>query len=359
MRQDQDMGTGVKGAFVISWSQTETDGFAGAPAQDLRVGSTWAWTGELVRVDGPSDVLRLDMAEGADHTRRRAARMVRRLIGAAVSGETDPARCAVEDDMEDNSFVVTDGARSFTVTLIPAGPGRTPLAMFLDDPPPRGRDLWVVHHRLDTTARDRMSETDGGVICFTPGTRIDTPDGPRRVEELREGDYVQTKDNGPQEVLWRGSRRMTGARLFAMPRLRPIRIQASAFGSDLPDETFLVSPEHRMLLAGPAARALFNTDEVLVSAKHLLDRPGVEIDLTVKSVTYIHLLLPRHEVLWANGVETESFHPASTSLATLQDRDRARLLSGIPALESDPHVYGAYARRALNASEAALLRHAA
>ncbi|MGX9354823.1 Hint domain-containing protein [Roseobacteraceae bacterium S113] len=354
------MDTGFRGTFVISWSQTEVDGFKAAPPQALSVGSTWAWEGDTLRVDGPADVLRLDGADAVENLRKSAARRVQQLVGAALTG-TKP-NLSVQSDghlIEDSSFVVTDGARSYTITLIPAGAGRTPLAMFLDDIPPKGRELWVVHHALDVTARSAMSETDGGVICFTPGTLIDTPDGSKPIEALREGDYVQTKDNGAQEILWYGSRRMSGARLFAMPRLRPIRIQANAFGTDIPPSSFLVSPEHKMIVRGAVAQDLFNTPEVLISAKHLINNDTISVDLQVREVTYIHLLLPRHEVLFANGVETESFHPANTALSTLEEKDRARLLSGIPALESDPHVYGAYARRSLNESEAALLTHAA
>ena len=78
------MKTGSSGTFVISWSQTETDGLKAAPLDILAVGASWRWTGVPVRVDGPQEVLRLDGAEGAAETRRRAARIVRRLIGAAV-----------------------------------------------------------------------------------------------------------------------------------------------------------------------------------------------------------------------------------------------------------------------------------
>ena len=353
------MTTALRGTFVISWSQTEVDGFKGGPLHSLAVGSTWSWSGDTLCVDGPTDVLRLEDADGKEELRLCAARRVRQLIGMAV---TPPELKHLQEGMHpltDSSFVVTDGAQSYTVTVVSAGPGRWPLAMFLDDIPPANTDLWVVHHALDTTARDAMNANDGGVICFTLGTMIQTPDGPKRIDELREGDMVQTKDNGPQEILWRGSRRMSGARLFVMPRLRPIRINASAFGEDLPDSSFLVSPDHKMVVRGAIAKDLFNTDEVLVSAKHLINHSSISVDLDVRSVTYVHLLLPRHEVLWANGVETESFHPANTSLATLADDDRGRLLKELPTLETDPHVYGAYARRTLNDSEAALLNHAA
>ncbi|MFA5582109.1 MAG: Hint domain-containing protein, partial [Paracoccaceae bacterium] len=37
-------------------------------------------------------------------------------------------------------------------------------------------------------------------LCFTPGTLIDTPDGPRLVEDLRPGDLVLTADHGAQPL---------------------------------------------------------------------------------------------------------------------------------------------------------------
>ncbi len=219
--------------------------------------------------------------------------------------------------------------------------------------------MWVVHHTLQGMAGASTGPESGGVICFTPGTRIETPDGPRLVEELREGDWVQTKDNGAQEIQWLGSRRMSGARLFAMPKLRPIRIRAGALGAERPDEELLVSPEHRMLISGDVAQALFNTPEVLVLAKDLINNSTISVDLAVRETTYIHMLLPQHQILWANGVETESFHPASTALSTLADEDRKRLIDQLPALEYEPHAYGSFARRNLNASEAAILTHEA
>ncbi len=81
--------------------------------------------------------------------------------------------------------------------------------------------------------------------------------------------------------------------------------------------------------------------------------------MALRQVTYVHLLFDHHEVLWANGVESESFHPASAALSTLDDKDKARLLSGYPELEFDPHTYGQFARRHLSSSEAAILNHAA
>ncbi len=357
------MKTGFKGTFVISWSQTEIDGLDAAPVQNLNVGAAWAWRGDAIRVDGPNDVLRLDQADGAENLRKRAARMVHRLVGAALERQTPAPQMQTRDDMldsplMDNSFVITDGGKSYTVTLIEVGGGSQPLLMFLDEIPPRDCDLWIVHHTLGSTPHDAHSAGSGGVICFTPGTRIRTPNGSSLIQDLREGDMIQTKDDGAQEIRWVGSRRMSGARLFAMPKLRPVRLAAGILGDDIPNPDLLVSPEHRILVKGDVAQSLFNTSEVLVTAKDLINGDTITVDLKVREVTYVHLLLDRHQVMWANGVETESFHPASAALSTLDVEDRQRLLATHPELEFDPHTYGSFARRNLSASEAAILNHA-
>ncbi|MGD9294602.1 MAG: Hint domain-containing protein, partial [Roseobacter sp.] len=306
------MKTGFSGTFVIAWSQTEIDGLESAPVKNLDVGAAWCWRGDCVRVDGPSGILRLDRAQGSETLRRCAARMVQRLVGAALDGKTGLQEVAENldtTDLADSSFIITDGAQTYTVTLIDVGRGSQPLLMFLDELPPRGTELWVVHHTLGARVEHHDGPESGGVICFTQGTAIATPLGNRPVEELRVGDRVLTKDNGPQPIEWIGSRRMTGARLFAMPRLRPVRIRAGALGIERPDQELLVSPEHRLLLSGDVAQDLFNTREVLVAAKDLIDGRLICTDVQARAVTYIHLLLPEHNVLWANGVATESFHP--------------------------------------------------
>ncbi|MBB95369.1 MAG: hemolysin-type calcium-binding protein [Rhodobacteraceae bacterium] len=351
------MGTGYRGTFVISWSQTEVDGLGVAPRDALGVGARWTWHGDAVRVDGPSDKLRPDKTGEAAAIKRSAARRVRQLVGAAQQNRRDVSGIEVDEPLFEAGFVVSDGTRTFAITLIETGPDAPPLLMFIDTPPPQECALWVVHCNARAQGQRSRRSAASGVICFTPGSRIDTPDGPRPVELLREGDRVLTRDNGPQEILWIGGRRITGARMFVMPELRPIRIGPGALGIDRPDASLLVSPEHRLLIRSHAARALFNTPEVLVPACELVNGETVTVDLSVREVTYIHLLLPSHQIVWANGVETESFHPASADFGALTDGDRARLRALDPSLAADPVSYGDFARRALTAPEVAILKH--
>ena len=352
------MKTGSQGTFVISWSQTETDGLAAAPLETLAVGATWRWTGVPVRVDGPQAVLVLNGAEGAAEIRRRAARMVRRLIGVAVGS---PPVAADDDnvpqDLPDQSFIVTDGRHVHIVTLITVPDTGAMLLMLVGGMPPADQDLWVTRTAIDCGHVNPGGRAAGGVICFTPGTRLVTPDGPRLIQDLQSGDLILTRDNGAQPVLWTGHRRMSGARLYAMPHLRPIRFRANAMGPHRPDADLLVSPQHRLLVKGAAAQALFNTPEVLVAAENLVNDHSIMVDYTLREVTYVHVLLERHNVIWANGLETESFHPANTSLDMVEPVQREGLLSLFPDLADNPHGYGDYARRNLSASEAAILRY--
>ncbi|MEX5728207.1 hypothetical protein Ga0609869_001560 [Rhodovulum iodosum] len=350
------MKAGFRGTFVVSWAQTEVDGVAAAPVEALRVGASWAWSGQATRVDGPADILPLGNASGTEELRQRAARSVRRLVGMAIDpGPEETA--ALSGPLRDRAFVVTDGMSSYTGTQIPTGAGRPPLLMFLGEMPPAGVELWVVREIAEAPPVHQIGDVPPGVICFAAGTRIDTPEGPVPVETLAPGDRIQTKDDGVQEILWVGQRRMSGARLYAMPQLRPIRIRSGALGAERPEGDLIVSPQHRVLVRGRAAEVLFQTPEVLVAAGDLLNDRTILVDHTLSEVTYVHLMLERHQIVWANGVETESFHPANTSLDTVPGDQRDALIEVFPMLAHDPYCYGDFARRNLDASEAAILQY--
>ncbi|MEM1149142.1 MAG: Hint domain-containing protein [Pseudomonadota bacterium] len=346
------METGCRGTFVISWSQTQTDGEKAATPTTLAAGKTWRWDGDVVRIDGPGALLRLDGANGEAELRRRAADRVRKLIGAARAELNNGVQDVVETQggLRDDCFAVTDGRHAYLVTVLDVQ-GSTPLAMFVDAVPPTGQDLWVVDANTRALSDAQPATEPGRMICFTPGTQIRLAEGTMDVAHLRPGDKVQTKDNGLREVLWSGERRISGARLHVMPGLAPVRLLAGALGSERPDDVLLVSAEHRMLVKGPAARDLFNCEEVLVAARDLVNGTTIWVDHMVRSVTYVHVLFEQHEIVYANGLETESFHPAQAALTAIQlDEVRAALPEATDT---------AYARRVLSPTEAAILGHAA
>ena len=98
---------------------------------------------------------------------------------------------------------------------------------------------------------------------------------------------------------------------------------------------------------------------MLISARQLENGSSVTSDYRLRQVTYMHLMLPRHEIIFAKGVESKCFHPADAAMLALDDEDRDRLLDLNPELAARPYTYGDHARRQLTASEAAILRHEA
>lgn len=334
-----------RGIYVIPVAQTETDGLRAAPCAALFAGSHWRWWGEALRIDGSSGPLYLEDDAVREGLRLRAARSVARLLGdlGTAGPQSRPGDGA---DPDAGGFTVTDGRATYRLGFAGGGALLTVFGAL----PPRNADLAVIALSGALPDHTRLPGAAGGAVCFTPGTLIDTPDGPRAVEEIRPGDRLSTRDSGAEEVLWTGARHLSGARLFAMPHLRPVRIRAGAFGVACAD--LVVSPEHRLLLSGPGARALFNEAEVLVEARDLVDDGAIRAEAVPRDVTYIHLLTARHEVVRANGVATETFHPASADpdLMEPDDRDALAHVLGGPG-------YGGFARRCLTAPEAAIFRH--
>ena len=334
------MTTGSPATYVLSWTGIEIDGQLAAPSGALRRGSVLVLRGVPVRVDGPADILPLGLALGDEELHRRAARTVRRRLhldgGPTETEETAGAGPGV---------TVTDGRRSWRFALIGTGAGRPPLLACAGLPPPRGLELWVVACEPLRAAR----RIEAGTLCFTPGAAILTAEGPRPVESLREGQRLQTKDNGLQELLWIGRRRISGARLQVQPELAPVRLEPGTLAAGRPERALLLSPDHRVVVTG--AGLLYGADEVLVAARDLVDGRSARVVRGLAEVTYIHLMLPGHEILFADGVECDSFHPAAA--------DPAEIAAGLAADLPDPESYGPFARRRLSCPEAAILTHAA
>ncbi|MFT6606008.1 MAG: Ca2+-binding RTX toxin-like protein [Halocynthiibacter sp.] len=184
------------------------------------------------------------------------------------------------------------------------------------------------------------------IICFARGTRILTPRGPVAIEALRPGDMVLTRDNGLQPIRWINSRRVAATGDFA-----PVHIAANTMGND---SDLIVSPQHRMLLKGHRPELLFGQREVLAAAKHLVN--GTTIN-TIEGglVEYFHMMFDQHELIFAEGAITESFHPGDHSLRGLADPAREELFTLFPELRALPDSHGPTARLCLRKHEAHLL----
>lgn len=146
---------------------------------------------------------------------------------------------------------------------------------------------------------------DLGPPCFVSGTRIETDCGDIPVEDIRVGDLVRTMDHGLQPVRWTGQRRVSATDQFA-----PVRISKGALGNK---RDLLVSPQHRILISGWRAELLFGENQILAAAKHLCNHDKIHI-ARQSQVTYVHLLFDRHEIIFSEGIPSESFDPCGQML---------------------------------------------
>lgn len=183
-----------------------------------------------------------------------------------------------------------------------------------------------------------------GPTCFTPGTLIDVASGTCAVEDIVQGDMVQTLDDGLQPV--RAVLRQT---VRAYGKFAPILFEAGSIGNA---RAMLVSPEHRMLIGDWRAQLLMGQDEVLVAAKHLVNGRDVR---TAEGgvVEYIHLLFDKHQIVFGEGCPSESCLPDS-ALAQSGCEQQAELLELFPELANHTNRVRA-ARPVAKGMEAACL----
>ena len=144
-----------------------------------------------------------------------------------------------------------------------------------------------------------------GPPCFTPGTLIATLAGPKPVETLVPGDLIVTLDAGPQPLVLLKEQQFDAAHFQQHPRQLPVVIAANALGAGLPERPLTVSPQHRMLVRSPVADRMFGSEEILIPAVHLEDLPGV-VRCDPQDIRYLHIVLPVHAVIFAEGTPTET-----------------------------------------------------
>ncbi|RMH48255.1 MAG: 2,3,4,5-tetrahydropyridine-2,6-carboxylate N-succinyltransferase [Alphaproteobacteria bacterium] len=203
------------------------------------------------------------------------------------------------------------------------------------------------------TVDDGQGHTDtafvvvNSVPCFARGTRIETPEGLRPIETLSAGDLVVTRDGGPRPIRWIGSRQVSATGKFA-----PVRIEAGALGQH---GTLWLSPQHRVKIGGALCELMFSSEEVLVPAIALVNGRTITIERDWETVEYWHILLDRHEVVLAEGLEVETLLPGPELRRSVDPDAAEEIFSLFPELRRASAPGWHAARPALRRTEAAAL----
>ncbi len=217
--------------------------------------------------------------------------------------------------------------------------------VFPDGVPPAGQD-YTIGNIVENDAFTPHLGLGADIVCYAAGTLIDTPTGPRPVDILRTNDFVQTTDHGPQPIRWTGS-----VRVPALGRLAPVVIQAGVLDNE---RDLVISPQHRVLLNDWRVELLFGTENAFVRAVDLVDGDQV-YRRSGGFVEYHHFLLDRHEVVFAEGVASESLLPGECAQSALGAKAVSEIESALSNLGQSLATYGPAARRTLKSFEAELL----
>ena len=201
--------------------------------------------------------------------------------------------------------------------------------------PPVGTPLIVVGATEGPGSAGQATTSYGSYVappCFTPGTRIQTDRGPKRIELLQQGDRIQTRDAGFQPLLYVSRTHLSRSRLLREPNNLPVRIRAQNGAVSAETRDLVVSPNHRILWSGSSCDLHFGTPEVLVAAADLETGHRLQLADCPFGVTYLHLIFETHQVIWADGMWSESFLVGPSVFAGAPAQVQADLLDLFPDL---------------------------
>tara|TARA_R110002110_G_scaffold23490_8_gene89442 strand:+ start:3042 stop:4055 length:1014 start_codon:yes stop_codon:yes gene_type:complete len=182
---------------------------------------------------------------------------------------------------------------------------------------------------IDTdTARQKFAQV--ACVSFTRGTHITLASGEqRRIEDLRVGDRVLTRDDGVQAVRWIGDSTVRAVGEFA-----PIRIAAGTLNNE---NDLIVSPDHRVFIYQRTDEVGAGRAELLVKARHLVNGYTVTVQ-DGGFVDYFQLLFDSHQIIYAEGIAAESMLIDTRTRAVLPEDLSNAMGEVIPGHSDLPHA---------------------
>ena len=188
---------------------------------------------------------------------------------------------------------------------------------------------------------------------------VDTSDARRRfaeaacaqvgIEDLKVGDRVLTRDDGPQEIRWIGQNTRRAVGDFA-----PVLIRKGTLNNE---NDLIVSPDHRLFIYQRDDEIGAGRSEVLVKVRHLINGSTVK-RLEGGFVDYFQLLFDRHQIIYAEGIAAESLLVDPRTRAALPQEVDEALAKTLPGHEDRLHLEYEVSESLLSADAAEKLRRA-
>ena len=288
--------------IFVTHGTNQGDGMAGPDAVDL---------GDIYQLDGAAKPLRLVVSEpvGADQHIAQGSEVGQE--GQVIRLVARYALMAPDGDKVELLVLHLDGGPDFVLPLSPIGP-QVDYTLLAVEPVPK--DLMLA---------------DLLCLSFARGTMITRADGSQHpIETLRPGDPILTRDHGRQPIRWIGH-----ARLRAVGAFAPVVIPAGTLGNG---GDLVLSQHHRVFLYQRQKLPGLTTSELLVQARHFVDDDRVYLR-TGGFVDYFSLVFDHHEIIYAEGIPSESLMVNDATVNRLPPDIAAEVKSRFPGLTQTPH----------------------
>jgi hypothetical protein len=172
---------------------------------------------------------------------------------------------------------------------------------------------------------------EAGFSAFSHGALISTAEGQVAVEDLEPGMMIETALGGPVPLRWIGSITLIpGAPERGDVPDKLYRVVADSFGPGRPSVDLALGPNARLLDRSPDVCRSLGTDAALAPITMRADGECIVEINPVSPMRVYHLSFDAHHVIFANGLEVESFHPGPDATYSLSDEMRAQFLSLFP-----------------------------
>jgi Hint domain len=136
--------------------------------------------------------------------------------------------------------------------------------------------------------------------CFLKGTKIETAEGERRIEDLVIGDRLPTMFGGMRPIQWIGRypiKKSDPSKPWVRDAL-PVRIAASALAPNVPHAELYVTGGHSLMIDG-----------LLVPAGCLINGETITRHETANEcdeLEFFHIKLESHDVIYAEGAPVDT-----------------------------------------------------
>ena len=180
--------------------------------------------------------------------------------------------------------------------------------------------------------KDKDKVKDKDAMCFLKGTKIQTAEGERKVEDLSIGDLLPTMFGGLRPIQWIGRypiRKSDPTKPWVKDAL-PVRIARSALAPNVPHSDLYVTRGHSLLIFGVLVPA-----EVLINGTTITRYEAREYD----ELQFFHIKLESHDVIYAEGAPAETLLNVEESAVNFADYLRQH---GTTATDEDrcaPHIH--------------------